>query len=87
MKSRFKYLVEFRIVKLISDDVFQVVNLQGNNLHALDKIVLVSRVVIRLFFSSSEVGDDVDVQLVRGEDAIGIQNVCSQVKSDIMNVL
>lgn len=75
MKSRFKYLVEFRIVKLISDDVFQVVNLQGNNLHALDKIVLVSRVVIRLFFSSSEVGDDVDVQLVRGEDAIGIQIV------------
>ena len=75
MKSRFKYLVEFRIVKLISDDVFQVVNLQGNNLHALDKIVLVRRVVIRLFFSSSEVGDDVDVQLVRGEDAIGIQIV------------
>ena len=44
LKSRLKYLVEFLIVKPISDDVFQIVDLQRNNLHALDKIVLVSRV-------------------------------------------
>lgn len=56
-------------------DIFQVVNLQWDNLHALNKVVVVSRVIVRLIFSSSEVGDDVDVQFVRGEDAIGVQIV------------
>ena len=60
---------------MILDDVFQVFDLQRNNLHTLDKIILVSRVVVRLIFSSSEVGDDVDVQLIRSEDAIRVQIV------------
>ena len=75
MKSRLKDLVEFLVANVILANVFQVFDLQRNNLHALDKIVLVSRVVVRLIFSSTEVGDDVDVQFVRGEDAIGVQIV------------
>ena len=75
MKSRLKYLIEFLVANVILDDIFQVFDLQRDNLHALDKIVFVSRIIIRLIFSSSKIGDDVDVQLVRGEDAIRVQIV------------
>ena len=61
MESDFKNLIKFFIADALFKDVFQIFDLQRNNFHSVNELVVVSSIVISLIFSSSEIGDDVEI--------------------------
>ena len=65
--------VERRIIKVPFENALKVVNLERNNFHTVDKFGLVINVVVAVMFPAAEVGDDVDVEIVGGEEAVGIE--------------
>ena len=78
MKGDFKNPIKFLVGDSFFEDRFQVVNLQRDNFHAVNEVIVVRHIVVSLIFLSAKVGDDVDVEFVSGEDAVGTWIVRSQ---------
>ena len=72
LKGDFKNPIKFLVGNSFFEDRFQVVNLQRDNFHAVDEVVVVSGIVVSLIFLSAKVGDNIDVQFVGSENAVGV---------------